>query len=108
MTILTSLFLKKPKVQCVAAHLYEDQILLISEDKVKDGYWIYSDYSEVLSNSVDNNVLGDKIRHIAKYSKVGVRNPNTKEDFNEIGKKLLHIGNFKTQKSITTMQVLQY
>lgn len=92
------LFSKKPKVKCVAAHLYDDKIVLFAEDKVKDEFWIYTDHYELLDPNVDYKTLGEKIRFLANHSKVNVRNPKTKEEFKEIGEKLLIAGGFKTQK----------
>ena len=99
MSMLSSLFSRKPKVQCVAAHLYNDKIILASQNKVRSGYWIYSDFYEVLPTTIENDSLGEKVKILATYSKQGVRNPKSKEDFKAIENKFLIAGGFKTQKA---------
>ena len=99
MPMLSRLLSKKPKVQCVAAHLYNDKIILVAQYEVKYGYWIYSDFYEVLPSTIENDSLGEKIKILATHSKQGLRNPKSKEDFKEIENRLLIAGDFKTQKA---------
>jgi hypothetical protein len=98
MTMLSKFFSKKPKVQCVAAHLYNDKIILVAQNEVKSGFWIYTDFHEVLPTTISNDSLGERIRILSTYSMQGVRDPKSKEDFKEIENKLLIAGGFKTQK----------
>lgn len=98
MSFLSRLFKFKNTDKSVAAYLYPDKIILISQNLVKDEYWIDTNNFTKLKSVISNEVLGKEVEFLLNKSRSNVPNPKNQKEFKIISQCLKEAGEFKTIK----------
>jgi len=98
--ILKGIFKAKDKVRGIGATLYPDKIILATENKVKDGFWIVTEQVSILPTDIDNSELGEAVRNHLALSKTEMPNPKGKAEFKENWDRYKIAVGIKTEREI--------
>ncbi|MBK0403713.1 CdiI family contact-dependent growth inhibition immunity protein [Adhaeribacter sp. BT258] len=100
MNILKEIFKAKDKAKAIGATLYPDKIILATENKVKDGFWIVTDQVSILPTDIDDSDLGEAVRKHLTLSKTDVPNPKGQVEFKQNRDRYKKAIGFRSEKQI--------